>query len=232
MTENTNNAKHNPHLGALVLGAVDHAIATRYDRAIARSRTLRDANPNMSDRALARRTCSRYTHDIAAAGALSGAAAAVPGAGVPVGLAAMVPEMAYFTFRTVDVILTTAALSGYDLEDIEERRFVVLGMLAGTDAWAGAVTPVVGNAARGLGAQAVKKIPVQSLRAINKALGRQVLVKYGTKQGGIRLGRVAPLGIGIAIGGSVNYLFARSISTATLAFFRSDPGDPMPAYAA
>lgn len=232
MSTNASNAKANVNIGALVLSTVDKAIATRYDKAVAKSEALRASNPGMSRRALARRTCSRYTHDIAAAGALSGAAAAVPGPGVPIGLAAMVPEIAYFTFRTVDVILTTAALSGYDLEDIEERRFVVLSMLAGTDAWAGAVTPIVGNAAKGLGAQAVKKIPVQSLRAINKALGRQILVKYGTKQGVIRLGRIAPLGIGVAIGGSVNYLFARSISAATLAFFRNDPGDPVLAYAA
>jgi hypothetical protein len=47
-------------------------------------------------------------------------------------------------------------------------------------------------------------VPVETLRQINKILRRNFVTKYGTKQGIIVLGRVAPFGIGAVIGGGAN----------------------------
>ncbi|MDT0492658.1 hypothetical protein RM717_19320 [Streptomyces griseus] len=54
------------------------------------------------------------------------------------------------------------------------------------------------------GRQVVAKVPVETLRQINKVLGKNFVTKYGTKQGIIVLGRVAPFGIGAVIGGGAN----------------------------
>jgi hypothetical protein len=43
-------------------------------------------------------------------------------------------------------------------------------------------------------------IPLTSITAINKALGRWFFRRYAHKQGVLALGRLAPFGIGAAIG--------------------------------
>ncbi|WP_328719905.1 hypothetical protein OHT52_10690 [Streptomyces sp. NBC_00247] len=54
------------------------------------------------------------------------------------------------------------------------------------------------------GRQVVARVPVETLRQINKALGRHFITKYGTKRGIIVLGRVASFGMGAVIGGGAN----------------------------
>ncbi|WP_308354488.1 hypothetical protein [Streptomyces sp. NK08203] len=51
-------------------------------------------------------------------------------------------------------------------------------------------------------------MPTATLRQINKVLGRNFVTKYGTRQGIVVLGRVAPFGIGAVIGGGANAALA------------------------
>ena len=70
------------------------------------------------------------------------------------------------------------------------------------------ITKVAGRTGQHWARQFVAKVPVETLRQINKVLGRNFVVKYGTKQGIIVLGRVAPFGIGAVIGGGANAALA------------------------
>jgi hypothetical protein len=45
----------------------------------------------------------------------------------------------------------------------------------------------------------------------NNILGPRFVVKYGTKQGILVLSKQIPLGLGIAVGASANYLIGRTI---------------------
>lgn len=67
---------------------------------------------------------------------------------------------------------------------------------------------IVGKAAERTGQhwarQLVSKVPSTALKQINGVLGKNFVTKYGTKQGIIVLGRVAPFGIGAVIGGGAN----------------------------
>lgn len=71
------------------------------------------------------------------------------------------------------------------------------------------VTKVAERRGQHGGRQVLAKVPVETLRRINKILGKIFFVpKYGTKQGIIVLGRVAPFGIGTVIGGGANAALA------------------------
>ncbi|HEX5568366.1 MAG TPA: hypothetical protein VFY14_15825, partial [Streptomyces sp.] len=72
------------------------------------------------------------------------------------------------------------------------------------------------------GRQIVAKVPAETLRQVNKILGRNFITKYGTKQGIIVLGRVAPFGIGAVIGGGAN----AAIATLTVKASRRAFGPP------
>jgi hypothetical protein len=52
------------------------------------------------------------------------------------------------------------------------------------------------------------------------AVGRTSITKYGTKRGAIALGRAFPFGIGAAIGGGANYLWARALVNRANSFFK------------
>jgi hypothetical protein len=93
------------------------------------------------------------------------------------------------------------------IDELERRRTIVMGiMLGGTGS--ATIAKVAERTGQRWGRQVVAKVPIETLRQINKILGRNFITKYGTKQGIIVLGRVAPLGIGAVIGGGANTALA------------------------
>ncbi|WP_460042150.1 hypothetical protein [Streptomyces sp. JCM 18897] len=66
-------------------------------------------------------------------------------------------------------------------------------------------------------------MPTATLRQINKVLGRNFVTKYGTRQGIVVLGRVAPFGIGAVIGGGANAALASLAVRAGRRAFRPAP---------
>jgi hypothetical protein len=66
-------------------------------------------------------------------------------------------------------------------------------------------------------------IPVSSISAINKTLGRWFLKRYGRSEGILAIGRLAPLGIGAAIGAGGNYAFGRTVVTTSRRVFGPAP---------
>lgn len=66
------------------------------------------------------------------------------------------------------------------------------------------------------------------LRRINIKLGTTVFTKYGTKRGGVALGRMLPFGVGATIGGSVNFVTTSSFGRWILSYYgQIQPGCEM-----
>lgn len=103
--------------------------------------------------------------------------------------------------------LSVAEVHGVPIDEIERRRTLVMGiMLGGTGSTT--IAKVAERTGQHWGRQVVAKVPVETLRQINGVLGKHFITKYGTKQGIIVLGRVAPFGIGAVIGGGANAAIA------------------------
>lgn len=58
-----------------------------------------------------------------------------------------------------------------------------------------------------------------------EGLGARFVTRYGRKRGILVLGRAAPFGLGVAIGGGGNFLMARGVIKATRKAFDSTPTD-------
>jgi hypothetical protein len=70
-----------------------------------------------------------------------------------------------------------------------------------------------------LGKIVTNAVPLSTIRSINKVLGAHFITKYGTKRGIIAIGKVAPFGVGFAIGAGGNLVMARGvIKTAKVMF--------------
>lgn len=175
-----------------------------------------------SDSGLIHRLERQYLASITAVGAAAGAAAAVPGVGI-VALPINLAEVGTFIEATSVYVLALAAIHGIPVTDIERRRTLVLAVLIG-QAGSGIVTKIAGRTGPHWARYAVNGVPLGSIRAINKVLGRNFVTKYGTKQGILVLGRELPLGIGALIGGAGNAGLAyMSVRAARQAF-----GPPTP----
>ncbi|MGL5817999.1 MAG: hypothetical protein ACRCYR_10575 [Phycicoccus sp.] len=150
----------------------------------------------------------RFTAAVSATGAASGGAAAVPGIGTPAALGLALGDVAGFTGVAALYVLSLAEIHDLPVTELERRRTLVLGVLLG-DAGANSVQKVAARTGTHWGRAVVNAVPVQSLRQVNRVLGKNFVTKFGTKQGILVLGKQVPFGIGAAIGGVGNTAFAR-----------------------
>lgn len=166
----------------VVMSGVDKAVEQRWERDL---EVAAPTNGHISDR----------INEIASAFARE-MAAAVPGAGPITLVGTMAVDLAWFTGRAADLILAVAAVHGQTVATVEQRRAWILPVLAFGDGASVGFTKLAGEVGKGLGRRTTEKIPTELINAINKALGRTIITKYGTKRGVIALGRALPFGIG------------------------------------
>lgn len=76
---------------------------------------------------------------------------------------------------------------------------LIMAVMLG-DSGAATVTKIAERTGGHWGKKFVGSIPIETIRQINKVLGRNFVTKYGTKQGILVLGKALPFGFGAAIG--------------------------------
>lgn len=173
-------------------------------RNIARAR---QRNPQATPAQVIRTLERMYVSALTGTGAAVGGAAAAPGVGTGVALALSAGEALSSLELSALFALSVAEVHGVAIDEVERRQTIVLGIMLGGSGSA-TITKVAERTGQHWGRQIVAKVPVSTLRQINAILGRHFVTKFGTKQGIIVLGRVAPFGIGAAIGGGANAALA------------------------
>lgn len=165
---------------------------------------LRRVHPHDSPRDVSRRLTRYYLASVTMSGGAAGAAALVPGAGIPAALA----DVLAYTEASVLYLLSLVEIHDLHPEDIEARKRLVLTVLLGEGA-VGALDTVVKRTGPYWGRRIVESIPMAAINRANKVLGPRFITKYGTKQGVLVLGKQAPVGFGALIGSGGNHIFAR-----------------------
>lgn len=202
----------------IFMGGVDKASESRWDAAVQRAASL----PGSIRPAKIQALTNQFARELATVGAATGAAAATPLVGTTATIMASTAELAWFTARSGDLILTMAALHGRAAPSLDERRAWVLAVLIfGSSAREGFT-----SAASQMGLELDgpnSKVPLASLRAINNVLGSSLMRRYGTRRGAIAVGTALPLGIGAAIGGTANYAAVKSLARNADRFFSRLP---------
>jgi hypothetical protein len=152
----------------------------------------------------------QYLGTVTGTGAAVGGVAAAPGVGTVAALALTGGETALFFQTTALFALAVAEVHGIRVEELERRRTLVLAIALG-DNGAMLVEKMAGRTGQHWGELLPDAIPLSSITAINKTLGRWFLSRYGRKQGMLVIGRIAPFGIGAAIGAAGNRAFGRVV---------------------
>jgi hypothetical protein len=115
--------------------------------------------------------------------------------------------------------LMVAGILGYDVSEPERKEELIIVWGVET----GAIVPAK-EAIKRVGTKVAikqfdKRVSGAVFTRINQKLGTTVFTKWGTKRGGIALGRLIPIGVGTAVGGGMNYLAARSFGAACLKYY-------------
>lgn len=218
-------------LADLLLAGIDKASGARWSAAVERAAALQGTIRPEKIKSLT----DQFAREVAVVGAAAGAAVAAPAVGTAASITATAAEVAWFTARAGDLILTIAALHGRTEPTVDERRAWVLAVLLyGSTAREGfthmaeevGVTlgaPAAVGALATTGVAPTLRLPLSSLHAINSGFQRHIVRRYGTRRGVVAVGRVLPLGIGAAIGGMANYAAIRALARHADAFFSRLP---------
>ncbi len=207
---------------AVVEGALDAAL----DRALHVQRSavigyldrIRARHRDLTPEQLVRLLERRYLAAVAAIGAASGGAAAVPGVGTSASLASAVLEISAFTEATALFTLAVAEVYGVRAEDPAFRRALVLAVLLG-DSGAAELTAAAAGSRWGM--VLAHRVPEETIHRVNRTLGKHFAKHFGARQGALVFARALPLGIGAGIGAAGNMVLARTaIDTARRAFGR------------
>ena len=118
--------------------------------------------------------------------------------------------------------LAVAEVHGIRVEGIERRRTLVLAVVVGEHG-AMLVEKVIGVADKHWIKLLPEGIPMSAISSLNQTLGRWFVTKYGRTQVVTTMSRVAPLGIGAAIGAGGNRVMSHMAIEASRRVFGPPP---------
>lgn len=206
-------------LASSVLSSIDEVSKSRWDAAVTRAEGLPgDVRPEKI-KSLTR----SFARELAAFGAGAGAASATPFVGPGLTMLAATAELAWFTTRAGDLILTIAALHGRPEPTVDERRAWVLAVLIFGGSARDGFTKAVNEASTGLRPISTTRLPIATLQNVNRLMSRRLIRRYGSRRGAIALGTAMPLGIGALVGGGANFVAVRNLAKHADQFFARLP---------
>ena len=211
-------------LPAVLLRGVEKAINMQQAPAARYLTRLRQSQPNASPAQIIAVLEKRYLATVTGAGAAAGGVAAAPAVGTAAALALSGAETVFFFEATALFALAVAEVHGIRIADVERRRTLLLAIVLG-DNGAMLVEKMTGRTDQHWAELLPETIPVSSISAINKTLSRWFVKRYGRRQGILAIGRLAPLGIGAAIGAGGNYAFGRTVVTTSRRVFGPAPAN-------
>jgi hypothetical protein len=184
---------------------------------------VRERHPAASAAALANKEVNATVVRCTGVGVVAGLPGTIPGLGtfaqacVALGIAG--GEAAILLRNVAQLQYTVAGLYGHDLHTPEriDELLIVAGLQSGVVLPAREAGKRVGT--KIAATQFNRHVSGAVLKKINTKLGTTVLTKYGTKRGGVALGRMLPFGVGATIGGGVNLVMTKSFGRVILRYY-------------
>ena len=206
---------------AVVTAALRRAIRGQAGAARAYVRQLRRAHPDESPARIRERLDSRFLTAVTASGAAVGAAAAGPGIGTVVAFGAVGAESLVFLEAAAFYTMAVAEVHGIDVREGEHEELLVMTVMLGASG-----TAILANAvgpSGGAGSLASRSLHVPGLKEINRRMLSRFARKFAVKRAGLAVGKLAPAGLGAAVGGWGNRRLGRTVVETADATFGASP---------
>jgi hypothetical protein len=187
---------------------------------------LGQAHPTLTKAELAEKWADRICWRYASEGAVTALPGAIPGLGtaaqVAVEAGAISADLAYMLRCMAGMVIGVGQVYGRDVEASFNQDFVrVLGLWCGVLSLSKEATV---RLAKKVAIAQFNKIPAQVFKRINQRVGTTIVAKYGTKRGGIALGRLVPFGVGAVVGGAFNLTTMKAFKLHAINYYQTDDG--------
>lgn len=202
-----------------------NAVAPSYDSIKIEIGELKKSYPRKSQGELADLYGNRLRKKYTSVGVVSALPSVIPGFGTAAQIAVEVTTVS----GDLALMLRWMAANCYGIALIYDKdinaefnqEFVrVLGIWCGVIQSAKIVSTKI--ATKVAAVQFNKKVSGKVLQKINQRVSTTILTKYGTKRGGIALGRLIPFGVGALIGGGFNYYTMNQFKKSAIEYFKAD----------
>jgi hypothetical protein len=200
--------EHLPPQLSAVLRALNRAVETREPAIRAKVEHLRAEHPLYTHQQLARELIRSTRRRVAATGALSGAVSIAPGLGTVLAVGTVTSQSLYALEQEVELVLGIAMIFGHELNGSDER---VLEALV-----------VIGLAGGALKLREVALVAGGERLAMHLIAG--VLSKTIARRATRIVGRVIPLGVGVAVGAGFDWVAVSGLGRAAIRYY--GPGGP------
>lgn len=185
---------------------------------------LQSAHPKLSKHALAEKWADKICWRYASEGAATALPGAIPGLGTGVQISieagAISADLAYMLRCMAGITIGVGKVFGRDTEASFHQDFVrVLGV------WCGVLTlgkEATVRVTTKIAVAQFKKVPAEIFMRINRKVGTTIVTKYGTKRGGISVGRLIPFGVGALVGGGFNLATMKGFKAAAIRYYETD----------
>lgn len=199
--------------------ALRRAVRTQSGAARAYVRKLRESHPEETPAQIHKRLDSRFLTLVTGSGVAVGASAAVPGVGTVVALGAVGAESIVFLEASAFYTLAVAEVHGLDVRQGEHEELLVMTIMLGA-ADTAVLSHVVGS---GGTAAAAKAMRLPGFKEVNRRVTTRFLRRFAVKRATLTLGKLAPAGIGAAVGAWGNRKLGRTVIETAHAAFGSSP---------
>lgn len=184
---------------------------------------LRLKHPDATPQQVVEMLEKRYLLTVTSTGGAVGAAAAFPSVGTGTAIALTTSQVGTFLASSAVLALAIADVHGVEVDDVARRRTLVLASLLGEQGSV-VVEEEVGVGTLFWARSVLAKLPLTTVRTVNRALAKRVARYSATRGTALFVGRLAPFGIGAVIG----WTGARAMGTTMIGGIRRAFG-PAPA---
>ena len=207
--------------GRVLRAAVERALRAQHPLVTQHIAKIRRKDPGSTPAEVVEALGRRYQLAVAGLGAAGGGIAIVPAIGTAVSLATATAEAVAVLDAAVLYTLAVAEVHRLPVDDVERRRTLVLGIVAGEGGTALMRKVTGGNDrwARGV----VEALPLRVLGPVDNILTRWFVKRFVTRQVARAVGRARPFGAGVLIGGVGNVVAARAVIRAAERAFGPPP---------
>lgn len=171
---------------------------------------VRAKNPQAGPEQILAILRKRYLRAVTGSGTAVGAVAAVPALGTGAALVITSGQVATFLAASGVLAMAVADVHGIDVEDVPRRKAVLLTALLGPKG-PELLEQQIGISTLTWGRTLLTRVPLGTVKAVNRTLRRRVLTVSTAKAGSIMLGRLLPFGVGAVIGYSGGRVMGNSM---------------------
>lgn len=187
---------------------------------------LKKKHPRYNADQLANKYADTICWLYAGEGAVTALPGVIPGLGtgtqVAVEAGAISADLAYMLRCMAGMVMGIGYIYKRDMKAPFNHEFVrVLGL------WCGVLSLTKETALRlstKIAIAQFKRVPAEIFKKINKRIGVTIVTKYGTKRGGVAVGRLVPFGVGVIVGGGFNLATMKGFKKIAIKYYKGDAG--------